>query len=62
MLRAAIAYQTFKSIAPNAPGAGQQLAPFRGRRSMPTFALVLMAAASMPGYRFGAMHPRKNAY
>ena len=36
--------------------------PFRGKSSMPTFSLVLMADASMPGYRFGAMHPRKNAY
>ena len=59
---AAIAYQTFRSIDPNAPGAGQQDAPFNGTSSIPSFLPVRIAAASIPGYLFGAMQPRKNAY
>ena len=50
------------SIDPNAPGAGQHDAPLKSRSSISNFLEVFTADASMPGYRLGAMQPKKKLY
>jgi hypothetical protein len=60
MFLAASASHVNKSIEPKAPGAGQQPAPLRSTNSSPRFFDVIMVAFSIPGYRFGIIHPRKN--
>src|SRR5659263_250729 len=62
MFRAPSASHASTSIDPNAPGAGQHDAPLKSLSSISNFLDVFTADASMPGYRLGAIQPRKKLY